>query len=512
MRSTRQEAPEPVASIEGKNKMTLGCFAWDIAQSSPTHDLTYGTLMHLKKFFDVYLIVRSPHKAAEVGARNGKYHYDNTYPPVQELVNTFKEHIVYITPGMTQKQFTNRIKSLKLNVSLHVNGYNEGNFLEELAMADVQGEPLAEMKVEWLSMASMLHDRRHAHYTVAHSDVLTRTQRCTEGREAILEVFPYAVQEWYIERVLAMGEPELAQGPPVLIFVGGNSRVTDELLHVVLDIMRRVCEALGGDPEQCPRFLVQETTTSQFVELRTRARRYCEQNGWPAFWRRITTYPCFYIKLDLYVYLRAFFGRLFAIVASPVHPHTGSGDALQCSIPIGCLTLPGDEWPALVVQGMNKRVGLDMLNFERREVFTAGVSSILLDTALLRAMTKHLWQQMKDGVGFYQRNFHAKVFQAVFPELLERVRASEGGRIKLKDFKPDLKRIEVQCIDFRLNFLRCGPAESSEMEINRIMANIAARGTPIGMCREGVERALRGHQPYMTFVEVCRCAAEGLDV
>ena len=41
------------------------------------------------------------------------------------------------------------------------------------------------------------------------------------------------------------------------------------------------------------------------------------------------------------------------------------------------------------------------------------------------------------------------------------------------------------------------------MEINRIMANIAARGTPIGMCREGVERALRGHQPYMTFVEVC---------
>ena len=128
-----------------------------------------------KKFFDVYLIVRSPHKAAEVGARNGKYHYDNTYPPVQELVNTCKEHIVYITPGMTQKQFTNRIKSLKLNVSLHVNGYNEGNFLEELAMADVQGEPLAEMKVEWLSMASMLHDRRHAHYTVAHSDVLTRT-------------------------------------------------------------------------------------------------------------------------------------------------------------------------------------------------------------------------------------------------------------------------------------------------------------------------------------------------
>ena len=319
-----------------------------------------------------------------------------------------------------------------------------------------------------------------------------------------MEVFPYAVQEWYIERVLAMGEPELAQGPPVLIFVGGKSRVTDELLHVVLDIMRRVCEALGGDAEQCPRFLVQETTTSQFVELRTRARRYCEQIGWPAFWRRITTYPCFYIKLDLYVYLRAFFGRLFAIVASPVHPHTGSGDALQCSIPIGCLTLPGDEWPALVVQGMNKRVGLDMLNFdsEGREVFTAGVSSILLDTALLRAMTKHLWQQMKDGVGFYQRNFHAKVFQAVFPELLERVRASEGGRIKLKDFKPDLKRIEVQCIDFRLNFLRCGPAESSEMEINRIMANIAARGTPIGMCREGVERARRGHQPYMTFVEV----------
>ena len=88
----------------------------------------------------------------------------------------------------------------------------------------------------------------------------------------------------------------------------------------------------------------------------------------------------------------------------------------------------------------------------------------------------------------------------------------KGIRIKLKDFKPDLKRIEVQCIDFKLNFLRCGPAESSEMEINRIMANIAARGTPIGMCREGVERALRGHQPYMTFVEVCRCAAEGLDV
>ena len=299
--------------------------------------------------------------------------------------------------------------------------------------------------------------------------------------------------------MLKLGEPELGEGQPVLIFVGGNSRVTDELLHVVLDVMWRVCEALG-DAEKCPRFLVQETTTTQFIELRTRARRYCEKNCWPPFWRRITTYPIFYIKVELYMFLRSLYGRVFAVAASPVHPHTGSADALQCAIPIGCLTLPGDAWPALVVPGMNKRVGLGILNFEGRDAFTAGVSSILLDHVQVQAMAKHLWHQMKERLGFYQRNFHGKVFEAVLPELLNVVRASKRDCTKLADFKPNLQEIEAKCIDFRRTILECGPAESPEMEVVRIMSNIAARGAKLGVCREGVECTLRGHQPYMKFV------------
>ena len=103
---------------------------------------------------------------------------------------------------------------------------------------------------------------------------------------------------------------------------------------------------------------------------------HCEENCWPAFWRRITTYPCFCIKLDLYVLLGAFFGslRVFAVVASTIL-HTWGEEI--CSIPTGCLTLPrkSASWWVASPGGINKRMGLQMLNFEGREAFKAGMSS-----------------------------------------------------------------------------------------------------------------------------------------
>lgn len=85
---------------------------------------------------------------------------------------------------------------------------------------------------------------------------------------------------------------------------------------------------------------------------------------------------------------------------------------------------------------MNKRVGIAIMNFEGREPFAAGVASIMLDIVLLTAMAKHLWQQMDDGLGFFLRHFHGKVFEAFLPEVLKLMRASKVNGTKLAHFKP----------------------------------------------------------------------------
>jgi hypothetical protein len=179
----REETAESRA--DGANKIKLAFCAFDLLSKAPTLDLAYGTLMHFASDpkYETWIVVRT--LLTEQQGRNGECPYDASYPPAVALATRFADRIVYLWSDWKDDKIVRAMRMRHYSIIMHLNGLNHGHLWSALVMAE-----LAEMYIEWLSLASLLMSMLLAHWTITGSELVTQTQLGMPGRGAVLSI-PY---------------------------------------------------------------------------------------------------------------------------------------------------------------------------------------------------------------------------------------------------------------------------------------------------------------------------------
>ena len=106
------------------------------------------------------------------------------------------------------------MRKQKFRILMHLNGLNYAHLWKSLVMAE-----LAQIYIEWLSLASLLLYMALSHWTITCRHPVTQTQLGMPGRpgrEAVLYIpFAYANQAYY-QRMINAKEgppPESLRGP-----------------------------------------------------------------------------------------------------------------------------------------------------------------------------------------------------------------------------------------------------------------------------------------------------------
>ena len=138
------------------------------------------------------LVVRTLLTRQELEARE-KMPYDTHSASVRQLIAALGERVMYICSDDSPETVILRLRELRLNVLVHIGGYNYQHFWSTLVIAQV-----AEVYVEWLSMASLLLCSKLACWTISSRELVTQEQSNHCDREAILYVpFPYPALAYF---------------------------------------------------------------------------------------------------------------------------------------------------------------------------------------------------------------------------------------------------------------------------------------------------------------------------
>jgi len=490
------------ASAFSNKKLRIAFMLFDGAISSPTHDLTQGTLLCFldDPGYDVYLVVRTT-----LTRRHSQKScpYDRSNPSVRRLLHELgTKNIIYIYSDYTDLEVVKKLRKLRLNILIHINGYNQNHFLHVLAMARV-----AEIVFEWLSLASLLMCVSLTSWTIADKTMVTREQLDAPDREAILWIpFPYPSEDYFRDEMLKLGAPSdpPTDARPGLIFIGGIERLSNEfgLLHAVMDILHRVTTD-NRHGKIC--LYVQETSSSKLLEIIKMARAYCKERGYSDdLSDQIVTYPFYVNKMDLFHFFWSQYGRLLAIAFDPINPHTGCYDASHGCVAVLTWWSEHSQWPGLVAKTMNNMLGTgDVLNTKSREEFTETAVVYLLEKERILALSKHIWSEQVLGRGIFDGYRVARSMLASFPTCLETIRSHSNGRLPDIDSEkfcqvqtspkfewPDelgAPRGTIQHLD-----------DNPEMEVNKIVCKMHSVGCFFSNKDKDVpERILRYNQQYM---------------
>ena len=473
------------ATADAGGVINLAFCAFDILAKSPTLDLVYGTLMHFfnNPQFRTSIVVRT--SLTEQQGKDGICPYDTSYPPAVQLAKQFEGSIVYLWSDWNDEQIADAIRMQNFRIIMHLNGLNYDHLWNPLVMADS-----AEIYIEWLSLASLLLCTMLSHWTIACSDLVTQTQLGVRDREAVLYIpFPYPNEAYYQDIINEMGDPPASQRGPGLIYSGGLERLTDlDFLHAIVDILHRA----PSDPfHGKPKLFVQATPISKLAEIRKLIRAYCEENkltdsSWKDLSYLLVTYPYFYDKRELILWLWVNGTYLIAIVGGFINPHTRTWDLTHAGIPTLTLTRRNAEWPARYGFAINKGLGVGhVLNTTTREMFSERGTELLSRPECIVALRTFILSQQRTGRGLFDKFRVAKYLMAAFPHLLDMRRkaglqAAEGpdmARPKLPDvfatnYIPE-ESMPLFCWGDGIRSL----GENEGMEVNQVMCVLRSKGS-----------------------------------
>jgi hypothetical protein len=170
------------AAVRQNTRLRVALLVFDGTMNAPTHDLIYGTAMWYAKDTTMIttLVVRTPLTREQLDA--GKEPpYEQNIPSVLLLIAAFGENVKYICSDDSNERVVTILRGLRLNVMVHISGYNYQHFWKALVMARV-----AEFYVEWLSLASLLLCWMLCGWTISSRELLTQEQLEHPDREAIL--------------------------------------------------------------------------------------------------------------------------------------------------------------------------------------------------------------------------------------------------------------------------------------------------------------------------------------
>ena len=177
----RKKAPGAVAfeefdsaGVRQNSLIHVALVAFDGGMNAPTHDLIQATakLFAQDKSMRTWLVVRT-HLARQELEAGEQMPYDTNSASVSQLIDALGEHVVYICKDDSPETVVNKLRGLRLNVLVHIGGYNYQHFWSILVMAQV-----AEVYVEWLSMASLLLCWKLARclWTISSWELVTQEQ------------------------------------------------------------------------------------------------------------------------------------------------------------------------------------------------------------------------------------------------------------------------------------------------------------------------------------------------
>ena len=490
-----------VDAVKANAKIHIALAVFDALRSAPTPDLIFGLLMGLLKnpAVKAFLVVRTTLTKKQLAEGNAKP-YDTFVPSAVLLAEAFGDNIRYICADTTDEEVVPILRELKLNVLIHINGYNHGHFWKSLNMAMV-----AEMYIEWLSLAALLMCWQLAHWVIASKELVTKAQLDDPDRDAILYIeFPYPSEAYYLQRILAKGSRPPRTGTPAIFYAGGISRLTieDDVLEAVTDALHRASSASGG---RRIIFYIQEHPASKVLEIIKRVREYCEEKGYDDLSLWVVGVPFFTNKEDYLIFMWEH-PELVAIAADPVNPHTGCMDAALARVPVVCWWTILSEWHARMAREMNITLGLgDELNVETRDAFTEKLVTLLLVPARLEAISNHMGREQEMGRGVFDDTRVLRAIVASIPPMLAEVRkSSPGTRQRLPDIdsaefmqgqdsagSPKFILTDWQSIS------RMG--DNVSMERSKIMQSLIGRGCHLDDNAKGALEAILGYaQQHMS--------------
>jgi hypothetical protein len=443
MRSRRELPAFDSAAVRENPTLCLALVAFDGAMHAPTHDLIQATakLYAQDTSMTTTLVVRTLLTRQELEARE-KMPYDTHSASVRQLIAALGERVMYICSDDSPETVILRLRELRLNVLVHIGGYNYQHFWSTLVIAQV-----AEVYVEWLSMASLLLCSKLACWTISSRELVTQEQSNHCNREAILYVpFPYPALAYFQDLIKQRGARPAPRRPPGLIYTGGIGRISLELVQPLVDIMFR---ASTDQHRIC--FYYQENPASKSLEIIEMVREYCRECGYPDLSDQLAAFPYYTKKEELAIYLWNH-PELVAVVGGHVTPHTGCMDATHALLPTLVWCIEGSQWPGRVAREMNITLGVaDELNMETRDAFIEKGVMLLTVPTLREALCTHLSTEAAKERGVFETNRVGNAVRATFTAMLDAVRTkcdsesgsgSEGATRRLEDI--DSEQFYVQ--------------------------------------------------------------------